>query len=82
MRSLGRVGHLLRGTLRSMIQDGVQLNETAERLLKEAQDRGYRVSRVKSMGTEAILMESTAEGKIYLWSSDDVLEHAKSKKWL
>jgi len=50
--------------------------------LKEAQDRGYRVSRVKSMGTEAILMESTAEGKIYLWSSDDVLEHAKSKKWL
>ena len=82
MESLSRLGELLRRAFRGMTSNRLQLNETAERLLEEAARRGYRVSRVISMGAEAILVEGSEGGNIYLWSSDDVIEYAKSQKWL
>jgi hypothetical protein len=81
MQFPSRIAELLERALRSMTRKGVQLNETAERLLKEAEGRGYRVSRVVSQGAEAILVEGSEGGKAYLWSSEDVVEYAKGKKW-
>jgi hypothetical protein len=65
-----------------MRRKDVQLNETAAQLLKEAEGRGYRVSRVMSQGAQAILVEGSEGSKVHLWSSEDVIEYAKSKKWL
>lgn len=81
MLGFDRIQQLVRRLLSSMGRKGVQLNDTAERLLKEAEARGYRVTRVMSQGAEAILVEGS-EGSAYLWSSDDVIDFAKSKNWL
>ena len=82
MESLSRFVEALRRAFGSMTSNRLQLNETAERLLEEAGCRGYKVSRVRNMGAEAILVEGSEGGKIYLWSSDDVIEYAKSAEWL
>jgi hypothetical protein len=37
---------------------------------------------VKSQGAEAILVEDPKGGKVFLWSSDDVIDYARSKKWV
>jgi len=82
MQTATRLGQLVRNAFRRMTRNDIQLSEAAERLLKEAEGRGYRVSRVMSHGAEAILVEGSEGGKVYLWSSEDVIEYAKSKNWL
>jgi hypothetical protein len=72
----------LRGKWSTAFKKSVQLNEAAEKALKEAELRGLRVNRVKSQGAEAILVEDPKGGKVFLWSSEDVLDHARSKKWI
>jgi hypothetical protein len=60
----------------------IQLNDAAEQILKQAELRGHQVKRVKSQGAEAILVEDPKGGKVFLWSSDDVIDYARSKKWV
>jgi hypothetical protein len=79
MQALARFGQLVRSAFRNMTRNDVQLNEKAERLLKVAEDRGCRVM---SQGAEAILVEGSEGEKVHLWSSEDVIEYAKSKSWL
>lgn len=81
MSVFSRARSLLEGWWTSRTRKGIQLTDTAEHLLKEAERRGYRVARVISQGAEAILVEGS-EGKAHLWSSDDVIDYAKAKKWL
>jgi hypothetical protein len=45
MWGVGRIRDLLRHLRTRMARKGVQLNDMAERLLKEAEGRGYRVTR-------------------------------------
>jgi hypothetical protein len=82
MQNPSRLVQLLRSMLAGMTRKGIQLNDTAERVLKEAEGQGYRVSRVMSQGAEAILVEGSEGEKVHLWSSEDVIEYAKSKSWL
>jgi hypothetical protein len=72
----------LRGSWDAAFRKSIQLNEAAEQVLKQAELRGHRVSRAQSQGAEAILVEDPKGGRVFLWSSDDVLDHARSKKWI
>jgi hypothetical protein len=81
MAALKRLADRLRGTWDGVTRRTIQLSDAAEQILRTAEAQGHQVKRVKSQGAEAILLEDPKGGKVFLWSSDDVIAHAKSKNW-
>jgi hypothetical protein len=82
MVGLNRLVGALRQAWDKATRKSIQLNDAAEQILKEAELRGHQVKRVKSQGAEAILLEDEKSGKVFLWSSEDVIDYARSKKWV
>jgi hypothetical protein len=61
---------------------GIVLSPVAERVLQEAQARGYQISRTTRQGAEAIVLRAGNQGLVHLWSNDDVLEFGRSQNWI
>jgi len=62
MFKLQRIGSALIRTFASSAGNGIQLTAAARTVLKEAEARGYRVSRSTRQGSEAVVIERDKEG--------------------
>jgi hypothetical protein len=63
-------------------QKGVVLSELGERVVQQAQARGYEVERSTRQGPEAIVFTRNGEETIFMWSSEDVVAYGRSRQWI
>ena len=82
MTFFDRVGDLFSRISNIGSRKSIQLNLAAERVLKEAEARGYQVTRSKRQGVEAVVLEGGNEASVHLWSNQDIIDYGKGKKWI
>jgi hypothetical protein len=78
-RGLGRA--LARG-FRSSGGARIQLNPAAQKVIQEAEARGYSVTRSTRQGNEAVVIDRGTSGAVHLWSNDDIVAYGRSMHWL
>lgn len=58
------------------------LSNRAMQVLKRAEAEGFQIARQVQQGAHVIILENETGGKSHLWSSDDVEEYGRNRKWI
>ncbi len=81
MKYFKLIGDIL-SRVRGSAKKGIALNNDGNQVLREAEARGYQVTRSRRWRTEAIVLGRDNEGSVHLWSNEDVVAYGKSKNWI